>query len=427
MIHISNIDDWFMDAWKERLALWESQISKTTGRLIAISSHNGISMIQPDPHMRAYAAIQPYVTGKVVEVTHKIPWGFYEFDRINVTVEQYLANEYLADTTILHILIGEGISRDIFTSVYKRAIARSNKVIIMEHNRLSMDWHNTECLNFVSTDELRKLLGVDNHEPPVSLIDFKDVGGIVDDARNLLFVVGKPTAHQKRIKVLVCYDEEGWAWWHRAHNIKRHVSSNIVVDVLKVAEPFDHEQYDFVLLFESYLYQQISHVPQHKVILGSSTLKSLPGAIEIYQAGHFAGFIVNNLEAFRLVGHLPNVFCCENGVDEELFWFKYPRSDELTACWVGNNRSMNNKGVDIIRDACECAGVKLLLVEQSENIYEGSLLSQEQVRDEVYHNATCYICASEMEGTPNPALEAFARSEERRVGKQCRSTWSANH
>lgn len=408
MIHISNIDDWFMDAWKERLALWESQISKTTGRLIAISSHNGISMIQPDPHMRAYAAIQPYVTGKVVEVTHKIPWGFYEFDRINVTVEQYLANEYLADTTILHILIGEGISRDIFTSVYKRAIARSNKVIIMEHNRLSMDWHNTECLNFVSTDELRKLLGVDNHEPPVSLIDFKDVGGIVDDARNLLFVVGKPTAHQKRIKVLVCYDEEGWAWWHRAHNIKRHVSSNIVVDVLKVAEPFDHEQYDFVLLFESYLYQQISHVPQHKVILGSSTLKSLPGAIEIYQAGHFAGFIVNNLEAFRLVGHLPNVFCCENGVDEELFWFKYPRSDELTACWVGNNRSMNNKGVDIIRDACECAGVKLLLVEQSENIYEGSLLSQEQVRDEVYHNATCYICASEMEGTPNPALEAFA-------------------
>ena len=210
------------------------------------------------------------------------------------------------------------------------------------------------------------------------------------------------------LKILIFFDEPGWAWWHRAHNIKRHASSNLSIDILKISEPFDCEKYDFILLFESYLYQQISHVPQHKVILGSSTLKSLPGAVEIYKSGYFAGFVVNNLEAFRLVGHLPNVFCCENGVDEELFCFKYPRSNELTACWVGSNRSMNNKGIDLIKDACDCAGVKLLLVEQSENIYKGKLLTQEQVRDDVYHKASFYICASEMEGTPNPALESLA-------------------
>lgn len=408
MIHISNIDDWFMDDWKERLALWESQVSKTAGRLIVISSHNGISIIQPDPHMRAYAAIQPFVTGKVVEITHKIPWGFDEFDRINVTVEQYLANEYPADTTILHILIGEGISRDIFTSVYKRAIARSNKVIILEHNRLSMDWHNTESLNFVSSDELRKLLGIDDHETPVSLLDFQKVGGIADDARNILFVVGKPTVPQKRIKVLICYDEEGWAWWYRANNIKTNISTSIDIDILKIGSSFDYHKYDLVVLFEAYLYEQIANVPPEKVIVGSSTLKTLYSAITRYSQLNFAGFLVNNLESYNKVAHLNNVYCCQNGVSEVLFSFKPNRSQEIAACWVGNNASMNNKGLDIIREACQRAGVKLLALDQSENVYKGKVLTQEQVRDEVYHKASFYICASEMEGTPNPALESLA-------------------
>lgn len=408
MIHISNIDDWFMDDWKKRLALWESQVIKTAGRIIVISSHNGISIIQPDPHIRAYAAIQPYVTGKMVEITHKIPWGFDEFDRINVTVEQYLANEYPADTTVLHILIGEGISRDIFTSVYKRAIARSNKVIILEHNRLSMDWHNTECLNFVSSDELRKLLGIDDHEIPVNLLDFQEVGGIVDDARNLLFVVGKPTVPQKRIKVLMCYDEEGWAWWHRANNIKTNISTSIDIDILKIGSPFDHHKYDLVVLFEAYLYEEIANVPPEKVIVGSSTLKTLSSAITRYSQLNFAGFLVNNLESYNKIAHLNNVYCCQNGVSEVLFSFKTHRSQEITACWVGNNTSMNNKGLDIIREACQRAGVKLLALDQSENVYKGKVLTQEQVRDEVYHKTSFYICASEMEGTPNPALESLA-------------------
>ncbi len=240
---------------------------------------------------------------------------------------------------------------------------------------------------------------------------------LLDSAARTSPVVSAPigtlatTRHENQgvqLKILVCYDEVGWAWWHRAHNVKRHVSPKIAIDILKISEPFKHEKYDFILLFESYLYRKISHVPQHKVILGSSTLMSLPSAVEVYRAGHFAGFIVNNLEAFRLVGQLPNVFCCQNGVDEGLFYFKYPRASELTACWVGNNRSMNNKGIDLIKDACDRAGVKLLLVDQSVNVYAGNLLSQEQLRDQIYHNADFYICASEMEGTPNPALESLA-------------------
>ena len=210
------------------------------------------------------------------------------------------------------------------------------------------------------------------------------------------------------IKVIIFYDEEGWAWWYRAHNIKKHISPEFEIDIARIGSPFDHNSYDLIVLFESYLYEQILHVPSEKILVGSSTLKSLPSAFEIYNKFYFAGFLVNNHEAYSLLSSLPNIYCCQNGVDGELFSYKYPRAIEITACWVGNNISMNNKGLNIIREACDISGVSLIALDQSENVYINKVLSQGQVRDEVYHQASCYLCASEMEGTPNPALEALA-------------------
>lgn len=208
--------------------------------------------------------------------------------------------------------------------------------------------------------------------------------------------------------VLIFFDEPGWAWWHRAHNIKKNISPEFAIDILKIGTPFDHRKYDLVVLFESYLYDQIATVPPEKVIVGSSTLQTLSSAVARYTQLNFAGFVVNNLDAYQKIARLANVFCCQNGVDDSLFHFKYPRNEYITACWVGNNISKNNKGLDIICQSCDMAGVKLIALDQSVNVYEGKVLTQEQVRDDVYHNASCYICASEMEGTPNPALEALA-------------------
>ncbi len=69
---------------------------------------------------------------------------------------------------------------------------------------------------------------------------------------------------------------------------------------------------------------------------------------------------------------------------------------------------MNNKGLDLIQQACKISGIKLLALDQSENVYKGKILTQEELRDEVYYKASFYICASDMEGTPNPALRSFS-------------------
>lgn len=210
------------------------------------------------------------------------------------------------------------------------------------------------------------------------------------------------------VHVLVFYDEPGWAWWHRAHHIKNNIAPGFVIDIRKIGTPFNHEEYDLILLFEYYLFEYVQQVPRHKIIVGSSCPKTIGKTVELILREHCAAGLVNNLKVFQQVAHLNTFFCCQNGVDTELFYPADVRPDEMTACWVGNSISIGNKGLDIIREACQRAGVKLLALDQSENVYKGKVLTQEQVRDEVYHKASFYICASEMEGTPNPALESLA-------------------
>jgi len=211
------------------------------------------------------------------------------------------------------------------------------------------------------------------------------------------------------IKVLVFYDEEGWAWWHRAHRIKDHVSDAIDIDIRKVGTPFDHRDYDLVLLFEYYLFDQVRHVPREKIIVASSCPRTLDVTAQLVRQEHCLAGLVNNLDAYDRLADLGNVYCCQNGVDTRLF----QPSDtgplpELTACWVGNSASMGNKGLDLMEAACRAAGVRLVALDLSSRIGKEKLFPQEELRDQLYHQASFYLCASEYEGTPNPALEAMA-------------------
>ena len=211
-----------------------------------------------------------------------------------------------------------------------------------------------------------------------------------------------------KLKILICYDEHGWAWWHRAHNIKSCLSDHFTIDIVKINNSITHANYDYILLFESYLYNTIKHIPPEKIIIGSSTLKTINISASDYQNHNFSGLFVNNLESYQIIHHLKNTFYCPNGVNEKLFSYKFPRCSEITACWVGNNASMNNKGLDIIKQACLKTSINLIVLDQSKNVYNGNIFTHRQVRDKIYHKSSFYICASEMEGTPNPALESLA-------------------
>ena len=76
---------------------------------------------------------------------------------------------------------------------------------------------------------------------------------------------------------------------------------------------------------------------------------------------------------------------------------------------MGNPASDGAKGLDLIREACGASGATLLTAEcdASKGDLSG-IRSQETLREQVYWRASCYVCASQSEGTPNPALEALA-------------------
>jgi len=52
--------------------------------------------------------------------------------------------------------------------------------------------------------------------------------------------------------------------------------------------------------------------------------------------------------------------------------------------------------------------VPLLIVDAKDKPKESRANSQEWLRDNLYHKVSVYLCASQYEGTPNPALEALA-------------------
>ena len=188
VLHVSNIDDWFPKAWARKLREWERLVLSVQGRLTVVTSHNGSRRLDADPHDRALAAVRPFAFGQIVEVTHKVPWGFHELDRKNVSVAAYLAHPFPADTTILHILAGEGVPRETVSEACRKAITQSRRVVVLEHNRNSADWRPGEGHAFVTSDELLDLLRNAAGDTPANLTFAGAIPGETDDCRNLLVV-----------------------------------------------------------------------------------------------------------------------------------------------------------------------------------------------------------------------------------------------
>ena len=194
VLHISNVDDWFPEAWKERAQALDRHVVEAQGLCWVVTSHNGIRRPAADPHTYAYAALAPYVRGEVVEVTHKVPWGFHEIDRINVSADDYLRRDYRSDTTILHILIGEGISRDCFEQVLRKALDRSERVIILEHNAASSDWTAEQSKRFIREEHLHETVKHCLHGSSFKLSRTLYLAGERDLRRNLLVILDRDTA-----------------------------------------------------------------------------------------------------------------------------------------------------------------------------------------------------------------------------------------
>jgi len=213
------------------------------------------------------------------------------------------------------------------------------------------------------------------------------------------------------VRVVMFYDEKGWAWWHRANHIRRQIDPGIQIDVRQMQEPVDFNAYDLIFVFDHNQLDDIPGirlVPPSKIVLGNSCPKYVPEAAEAVRGGRAAAGITNNVRAWTNLRDTGRWFCCPNGVDTDLFYPSPRPLPERVACWVGHSRSIGNKGLDLIRAACAEAGYELKVIDANDRKSGEPVFTQEQVRDQLYHRAGVFICASEFEGTPNPGLEALA-------------------
>jgi len=87
-------------------------------------------------HIEAWGHVEKYLFGTVCEVVKNKPWGFKEDrdDIITRTVDEFLKENNRYDTVLLHILSGEGESKNRILKVLDKAYKNSVKIVILEHN-----------------------------------------------------------------------------------------------------------------------------------------------------------------------------------------------------------------------------------------------------------------------------------------------------
>lgn len=103
-------------------------------------------------HPNAWHAVEAQIRNpRVLEIARRVPWGFYELGgrRINMEIHSFLNTSDFAThglteskasiTVILHILVGEGESRENWQRAVQKAIQMAGQVLILEHNGKSTD------------------------------------------------------------------------------------------------------------------------------------------------------------------------------------------------------------------------------------------------------------------------------------------------
>lgn len=219
-------------------------------------------------------------------------------------------------------------------------------------------------------------------------------------------------------RVLVLADVPGWAWARKAAALKQHLSNRFDIDV---AYTTDHtaggvvasRRHDLIHTFEA---SQMLLFPTQgrRVVTGitahvrSGYEKRFGDGIMREWAARAVGFHANSMLLLReMTEHLHKpVHYVPNGVDE-VFWHRHrqrSRNDKLVVGQVA--RPNPRKNAHMIRRICEHTaalrdGVELVQIERNSK----DPLSAEEML-EFYQDIHVLVVASDMDGTPNPALEA---------------------
>ncbi|MDX1501077.1 MAG: glycosyltransferase [Thermoanaerobaculia bacterium] len=224
---------------------------------------------------------------------------------------------------------------------------------------------------------------------------------------------------RRRADLLIVYDQEGWAYHRRALALARHAPAGLAVELAAQTEPglgLERVRPDVVLMLNYVQAARVRHEldrRQDDALLVTSFNTGWPRRRELLAVcGEVSdAVIVVNRETWERAGRLPGTWPIAHGVDLDRFRvLRPPAARRPRVLWSGSVYHRELKGYDELlvplarRLEREGIETSLLLVDSSRPAERRSC--EEMVR--WYNGGTVYVCASSVEGTPNPVFEAAA-------------------
>lgn len=220
----------------------------------------------------------------------------------------------------------------------------------------------------------------------------------------------------KPYRIHICYDVEGWCYHNRALALQKHAPEWLTLTIgpshaaLKTAL-----DYDLVLQL---CYGQIERLrKQRDRVESKATIVAGYNAGWGYRLEHFSYLqehanhvLFNNAENWEKHGRPTGTSCISNGVDRDVFGVTTPPVERKPrVLWTGSQFHQQNgdvKGYESLLKPL-AAWLKLDGIPADYWLVD-SHGPERKTADEMaawYNTGTVYVVASEMEGTPNPALE----------------------
>jgi len=220
----------------------------------------------------------------------------------------------------------------------------------------------------------------------------------------------------------IIYDIDGWAYHRNALGLQKYAPADFAVslaaaqaDRSQLAAALGEEEPDIVYLMVAGWLRPLRALLaergwQSPVVACWSV--GLPLRMALFQRLYDLtdGWILSSHDYWEGIGRAPRTTAIPFGVDREVFRVKRPLAERTQrVLWVGSEYFRRLKGYDrlILPLASRLRPHRIELDARLVDSYGEQRRSAEEMAD-WYNTGTVLVCASEAEGTPNPALEAAA-------------------
>jgi glycosyltransferase involved in cell wall biosynthesis len=227
-------------------------------------------------------------------------------------------------------------------------------------------------------------------------------------------------------RVRIVYDVEGWAYAHRAAALRKFAPDEFHVTAGPLRRTDGRMDVDGAIGDRpmDVLFTMMNAAGPPRLLCEAARRRGwTPRHVGAWNAGwptHVELFperydeadllIVNNAIAWDGLGRLARTVCCPNGVDLDVFHVTTPvEGRRPMVLWVGSELQRDLKGYDEYLVPLQRRLTSLGIASDFHLVdsFGGGKRSQQEMAA-WYNGGTILVCASETEGTPNPALEAAA-------------------